>query len=228
MINNNVIAKLRKLLALATNNTQKEEMESAMAKAMQIAIEHNIDLSSITEEADKKQLNVIMKSVDCGKRFSVSHRFICWLLQDHFSVKAIYSGSRNQGRIMILVGTETDVEMAMFVYNFLTSRFMSLWHEYHRKMSCPVKHREAYIWGLRDGLHEKLNRLKQGLSPEQANPYAMVLRSKELAIRDAVEKAFPDLTSLKFKSKSVDASAYGKGKVDGEKINIARPLAMAT
>lgn len=163
MINNNVIAKLRKLLALATNNTQKEEMESAMTKAMQIAIEHNIDLSTIKEAADKKQLDVIMKSVDCGQRFGVCHRFICWILQDHFSVKTIYSGSRNQGRVLILVGTETDVEMATFVYSFLTSRFMSLWHEFHKKTSCSVKDREAYIWGLRDGLNEKLNRLKQSM-----------------------------------------------------------------
>ena len=44
---NPVIDKIQKLLRLASNNTSQAEMESAMAKAIELATLNNIELSSI-------------------------------------------------------------------------------------------------------------------------------------------------------------------------------------
>lgn len=227
-MNHKIVEKLQKLLALAQNNNQPAEMEAAMLKARQLAMEHDIDLASISSSAEKKSLNIVMKRFCVGKRFGVANDYVCWILKDHFSVAVIYTGSRANGKWISLIGTEMDTEMAHFVYNFLMERFMDCWRGYHETRNCAVGFRTSYLRGLHAGLHEKLGAQKNQLTPEHQNVYGLVLRNKETAIQEGLAKYFPELKAVKKKDVTVDADAYFTGKADGKNISISRPLEMAT
>ncbi|WP_446684924.1 DUF7168 domain-containing protein, partial [Klebsiella variicola] len=59
------------------------------------------------------------------------------------------------------MGTTSDIEMAKFVANFLSERFMSLWYKYRELTNSPISSREAFFVGLYRGLNDKLKKTKE-------------------------------------------------------------------
>ncbi len=227
---NKIIEKIQKLIKLATNNTNAAEMEAAMAKAIQIATENDIDIASIEIKSGKKNKEEFVKeTVQMGQRLPVTHDLIRAILRDHFKVKIIMGGNRQVGRYIHFIGVKEDIEMAKFVSSFLSERFMGLWHNYFKRSNCPLSGRQSFFMGLYEGLDTKLTVAKQevekNIETEIASGYALMVinRKEELAV--AVKNFFPSLTTIAPKKYNLgNQNAYSNGFVAGTNLNIARPL----
>ncbi len=158
-IPDNLVEKIRKLLALGTSDNANEA-ELAMQRAKALAIQHDIDLASIQVFENKKSEAPIVKSeaLNLGQRKAVCQKFISWILQDYFKVKIIYHGCRAHGYILIFVGRTTDIQIATYIQGFLKQEFMRLWHNYREQNpTVQTKDRNSFFYGLYKGLDAKLS-----------------------------------------------------------------------
>ena len=53
-----IIDKIKKLIALGTNNTNEKEMALALAKAADMAIKNNLDINQIKAECEGSENNI--------------------------------------------------------------------------------------------------------------------------------------------------------------------------
>lgn len=163
-IPDNLIEKIRKLLALSSNNSSQGEAELALQKAKELAVRHDIELTSIEVFSGVKKEESVLKSnpIDMGARESVCQKFINMILQNHFNVRVIYSGSRAWGRRLTIVGKKSDMEIAAYIHFFLNNEFMRLWHKYREQNpSVITMERNSFLWGIYMGFTDKLKKAAQ-------------------------------------------------------------------
>lgn len=224
--------KIKKLLALATKNTNQAEMESAMEKAIELATAHGIDLAKL-ELAGQQSVrkDYVLSKMEFGSRLPIVAIYVTNILSNHFNVRPVLTGGRESGRGISMVGTETDCDMAKFVFGFLSERFMSLWHDYHERTGCGVKSRESFLLGLYYGLNNKLAAAKAKTEATIAgdtavnNKYCIVVRNEKENLNLAMGKFFGNLTKSAPKKVSAhDGAAYQNGRETGALININRPI----
>jgi hypothetical protein len=220
-----ILFKLEKLLALSDSPNQ-HEAEAAMEKAIQLATLHNIDLSrvSIQDRSVEQIINEAM-SAD-AKRLSMTHVFVVDILRTFFSVRILTGGSRHFGKKIYFIGRKTDIDNAKFLYSFLNSTFMRLWHNYykvnpHLQLSIT---RKSYFNGLWQGLSAKLKAAKvaveQSLRTDENAGYQIMLVDHEKALQDAVTNFHPNVKYVKGKVTYCDPQTLNAGYKDGGNIQI--------
>lgn len=228
-MNQKLEEKLRKLLALAGSDNL-HEAAMAIKKAQQLAIENNIELSSINTVEE-----------DCGKNrvetgrcnLGIYHKFVVWIILDHFDVRIITGkawnaeGSKYLANVTF-VGSREANDMAAWVYSYLTETFDRLWKIYKRREQAPPAKRMSYLAGVRQGLDEKLREQRAELEAElvkDPNAYALQLASQEQRLELAMDRLFPNRVNARpLKIEVTDWNARYQGAQDGRKINLHRQI----
>lgn len=199
-----------------------------MAKALELSQKHGIDLASLKEDNNNSRKPVVgHRYFSLGQRLPVVFPYVAGILVRHFNVRVVSSGGRETGRYFYIIGAEHDMEIAEYVYEFLSKKMMDLWHA----KNLATAHRSDYLLGLYNGLHRKLEAEKQtvqsGLAPDVANKYSIILVDNQAAIaRYAADLFSGSRVKETSKSQSVKNSAsYLAGVNDGRNININKSLA---
>ena len=128
-MNDKIIDRLTKLLALAGNNPSQAEANAAMAKAQAVAIEHGIDLALIGKVDDNSEIT--LDEMRFGQRLPTVNNYVSDILVKFFNVKIILSGSRDTGRKLIFGGKGSDIETAKYIYTWLAETMVRCWHRYY-------------------------------------------------------------------------------------------------
>lgn len=240
-VNNTVpdqlVSKIRKLLALGNFNDNGNQAELALAKAKQLAVEYEIDLASIQIFDEKPKLEPIIKGegIESGCRFSVTQKFVNWILQAHFNVKVIMSGGRYGGRYINLIGKKTDVETANYVNKFLNDELMRRWHSYQKKNNLRAAVRNSYLYGLYQGLDAKLAEAKKNAEEGKFSTmnngeqirgnYQLMVVNEKKRLENAVGDFYPHLRKVSISvGRAYRQDIIGDGKRDGRNINITRGI----
>ena len=149
-----IVERVRKLLALATSANQ-HEAEAAMNTAQALLLKYNIDLAATAEE------DVVSRIVgQAALRHSEEEKVLSAILTKHFFVKGIwvhvYMPRRAQwGKAMEICGTRENVDMAVYVHEFLQSTTERLWVSQgvgHTRTSLARFRAGAYL-----GFYQKLS-----------------------------------------------------------------------
>jgi len=204
-----VIEKLRKILILANNRAAyKGEVEAAMAKAREIAIAHNIELSSIDLDSEEQVKGSITIEKDETLRIRSKfkqpyHNWVFFVLREVFHVHVIErSHSLWGGKVVsaiILVGEAGDVAIAKAVFPFLEKVFPAILSRFVSEGTltyCAADTNGCYR-GIFAGIVETNRREEAKIAPVQTNRYALVVRRKGELVQAAVEKHFPYLERRK-------------------------------
>lgn len=233
--------KIRALLALS-KSANENESALAMQRAQQMAIQYGIDLASIPATAEKvEEEAVVRQDLSVGNKINPTQRLITYLLQAFYNVRVITTGGRYGGRQVVLIGTTSDVEMAKFVNGYLAETFQRLWTEYYRTKQCHKSVRNSYIYGLYQGLRNKLAeaqseakatgfaRVEAEKGSEEAarvkQCYALVVQNKEERVQKAVAEFFPRLRTGKARiNHNTNYDVVAHGRVAGRSINVNRPI----
>lgn len=152
-----VLERIRKLLALAGSPNQ-HEAETAMRKAHELMLRHNIEASAARAE---RSFEVRLLGEPLRRATRVESDIIV-LLSQYFFVKAIripvyvpHEGKR--GLLYEIAGTRPNVEMASHVYAFLLATAERLWQENRRDTRVRSgRDRLSYQSGVIRGFREKL------------------------------------------------------------------------
>lgn len=228
-MNDKLIERLRKLLALAGNNPSQNEAELAMQKAQEIALEHGIDLAligNITEE----ESTIIRENFNFGQRLPTVNAFVTNILVKYFNVRIITSGSRENGRSLIFVGSRDAISTAKYIYDWLSNTMVNCWKVFYEKTSgISLKDKQAYLFGFYGGLDKKLEHNRQVIegnkltNENDKNKYALVQTNLKNRINSFVEKEFPSLRRLPAKNISIgNGNSYNQGYIDGGNCNIVK------
>ncbi len=188
MDSNPIVDKIKKLLAVdPAKGATQAEAEQALMAAQRLALKNNIDLASIDTTEDTGAGEPIINQPwtpvregggECAARLPTCHKFITWILTNYFAVRIIEitawgtyedkgvtkSGKRKS---LSIIGRQTNVQIAIYVYGFLHREFMDLWHKHKKETGASMSSRNSFFFGLYAGLNEKME-LEKGLSEIEA------------------------------------------------------------
>lgn len=156
------LERIRKLLSLAQSSNE-HEAQSATRVAQRLMLRHNIDQLS-TERGDGYTSRQLGRTTG---RTSEAERILGTLLQDHFFVDVIWVyGFRPQdgihGRAMEVCGRQENVELAHYVYDFVSATAERLWKQHRAEAKLTGNaDRRAYVAGVMTGFRDQLNRQKE-------------------------------------------------------------------
>lgn len=238
-----VAQKILDVLALAENEgSAPGERENALVAAKKLAHKYRIDLLTV----DKSNLGVMrskdeftqetFKSAKGRNRRPPCNKYLVYILQDHFNVKVIYSGST-----LHLIGRKSAVKFAMYVYKFLHRTFLQLWREESTTRGTPTSLRDTFFTGLWIGLDKKLtasskeveNKSLKERAKERGvdvssleESYSLLVISEEERLKQEVANRHPVVTYSKNRGRGVqDRALFNEAVEKGRNIEIAMPLA---
>ncbi len=210
-----LLRRIRKLLALASNNPSKEEAASAALKAQKLMAEHGIDdIRSLS--CDESDIGI---SWTPAKRKPWRGQLAYIIARNFRCRSAIYQGG------VVFFGFQTDREIAEAVFktlyemgNILGNRAVGYYRVDHpRRKTTGVF--DTYITGFCDGIESQLNIQSKALMlvvPEEATKYAAHLIKPGKAAR-----AKGMSSAAKFCGS--DHEVYMKGRADG-RLAVSRPI----
>ncbi len=148
---NPALEKIRKLLALAGNNTSAAEAASALAKAQKLAADHGISLTEVGDGETTTGTNGIEHRA-IKTREALHERLAEILTKEHFGVQMIISTGGGRS-LLYIVGNPGQVELASYVYVYLSRALASAWlHRTNRRLS----DRKAFMMGFCAAISELL------------------------------------------------------------------------
>lgn len=234
-VNEKVLEKLRKILVLAGNKAATAgEVEAAMARAKEIAMQNNIDLAGIdlTDPNAKPGANIQMANDD-GLQLGVAfwrkyHVWVCHVVQKVFGVRIITNrykqGSRERCNKIWIIGEVTDVAVAKVMFSWLEELYPKSYRQAVNSFAIPEDNAAAqhgYYRGLTTGILEmNVKKEKEAEAQVGAQKWGLIVRNKETAVEAKVAECFPHLEHKQSKAVRVDHEAAAHGYMKGRQINL--------
>jgi hypothetical protein len=162
-----MLARVKELLALA-GSPNEHEAANAMRMANKYLLKYNLDLAEL-----EGRRNYARRWLGrCSGRIQEYEYTLGSILQQHFFVHVIwvwsYDARRDQdGRILEIDGTPENLEIAEYVYRYVTGLLEPLWRAHRRQNPGRRGTKLQYFAGLLHGLREKLDEQKTQLRVEQ-------------------------------------------------------------
>ena len=158
MTDKDIIIKIQKVLALASNNPSIEEGQNAMLMAQKMMLENNITMSdvSISEIQTKEAVDQTILS---NSRSSWWHQNLAPIIADNFKCFMYRNRNRISGITSIkFVGLKDDVETAKNVYLYAIEVISYNYRKYvneNKDRISTIGIKNQYILGFLDGLKDK-------------------------------------------------------------------------
>jgi hypothetical protein len=218
------VDKIRKLLELGNNNSNPHESALALEKAQQLALEHGINLSQLP--ANPTSEGIDHTTLHAGKRLVVAHKYVAKILVSFFNVALLTSGGRLTGRKIYLVGKKTDVQTAVFVYNFLAEAMGNCWRNYYAENpSIGLTHKDSYFMGFYVGLRTQLDANREKIESDNKDKmagYQLMRITDDTKIKNHITNMFGVVRHAPTKkTTSVYGETYRAGIEEGENFTIA-------
>lgn len=234
-----ILKKIQKLLALATSDNENESSVAAQ-KAQELIVKYNIDM----QQVHNAQFEYRWHEIATEPYLRMHQKFILPILKDFFFVKALLcpqfagtytiTGARQFKTVVKILGTQTNVIIANYIFDYLSETYQRLWLDYKRENNLSEKARQAYYNGLTKGLREKLTAVRETSQNSKAEE---MVRNTNLSLEDAtaltiikndlaLEDEFKKIKSKTHQSAgfSKDGEAEAAGMEHGKKISLSRPV----
>jgi hypothetical protein len=220
MTREEIIEKIKKLLRMKRGGTAGE-IANALAAAAKLAREHSIDLGSVDPDAPDA---VPLSHMDAktAARLQDECKYAALVCQNFFNVTAMITDAKNGRRWrdwqIIFIGTTTDQQSALYIFEFLSGHFRRCWNHRPNKR---LKNRPAFMNGIFQGLCQKLHEQRKA----EVTGVGLVRLDQAVARRDQYLKAhWPDAGTRKMEQHSDASAAKWAGWVEGRKTEIRSGL----
>ena len=215
-----LLSRISKLLALGNGSSFDGEADTALQKAYALMQEHNISMAQVEGASRDAQLGPLDEQAIIGfpaKRWEqaliidVAKLFDCMAFE--------YSRYDQQGRICkteYIVGREGNRRTAVLMYNWLRDKLRADAILRGGKASA----RDSYCLGCVHAIHAKVNAIKA--SEGKTDAWGIVPVDE---VAQWLKTMRPELVKTSLNSSCRDGSAYADGKKDGANINLNRQFA---
>jgi hypothetical protein len=210
---------IKKLLSLA-NSPNAHEAQTAVKKARFLLTKYNVDLLELDEARafETRALGAVKG------RHAAAELWLATILSDFFFVEVIWAESYDAirdrvGSVLQVYGTSANLEMAEYVYTYLSRLLYSLWEDYKASNGVTAnRERQRYFAGVLQGFHGKLREQASSLQ----ETHALVWKG------DAKLKAFYRYLNPRVERRYGGAvrvtSAYRDGIREGRRVTIYAPV----
>lgn len=226
-----IIKKVKGLLAIAHDNKNDEESQTAFLMAQKLLIKHKISMS------DVEDINASERTIQSGQ--ATTHKKLFWwerelanIIEKNFPVKWYYNsrvldGESRKKRAIVFMGYEDDValakEMYILAYDvilFYTKEFVNQEQNKYGYWTREdtLSYKNSYMKGFLDGLKKKFEEQRLSMSQEYG---LMVITPVE--VKDKYDEMFKDSKGISFKiPPTQEVFAYKKGYEEGENVDYTK------
>lgn len=234
MDNEKIIRKVRGLLAIAQDERNDEESQSAFILAQKLMLQYGIQNSDIESQTIQQQTAAIQETkVTVYKRLFWWERHLAQIISKNFRVKYFLNSKmvgRQQKRQIVFYGLVSDLPLAkeiyLLAYEVLLFHSKTFVNRYYQQQEKSTRNRyvteslkTSYIRGFLSGLDERFNEQVAALKEQ----YELLV-----LIPEVVEQAYEELSShwgkpLALQAPNVNVlEAYQDGYLAGKKIDFIR------
>lgn len=208
-----IVEKIQKLLSLATSSNE-HEARAAAEQAARLLIKHNLKRQEVEEKRDYET-----REVGSGSRLPGEYKFVQSIVRKHFFVEIISSRAQYSGKTSVhFVGEAENVDVAAYVYDFLLREFRACWEAYRRETGALTRARQAYYFGLHNGLDEQLSAASRAVETETG---LVVVRDPGLRL--AMKNAF-NIKTQPSRVSIADQAAVVAGEEKGRNMQIRKGI----
>lgn len=173
-----MMIRIQKLMALAGSQNQNEA-EAAMAKARQLIRKYNIQV--VQAHADRNYKSIFLGS-PMLRHFREDY-YLANLIIDYYFVKGIWISAfvlhkAKMGRVLEISGTDKNLKIAEYIYEFINHFIGRKWNEYTVGTSYNRYHKTDFAIGIIEGFRQKLK------DQDQRNDSAAVKSWDVVAVED--------------------------------------------
>ncbi|MEG0292748.1 DUF2786 domain-containing protein [Enterococcus sp.] len=234
MDNQKIIRKIRGLLAIAQDEKNDEESQSAFMLAQKLMLQYGLDASELTGQSRPDERAAIQEEpVTVYKRLYWWERYLAQIISQNFRVKYFMNTKtigKQAKRQIVFYGLVKDLELAKEMYLlayevllFHSRTFVNQYYQTHAKQArnryVTESLKTSYLRGFLSGLDERFT--------EQV---AQLRESYELLvlIPEVVEEAYRVLSSQWGKALALQApnvnvvEAYQEGYQTGKQIDFTK------
>jgi hypothetical protein len=210
-----LLARVRKLLALAASSNQ-HEAESAMQRAHELMLRHNLDAAAAAERTFE-----VEHVGNPSRRGTQVEAAIVGLLTEFFFVRAIripvyLPRAGKRGHVYELSGTRANLDLAAYVHAFLLRTAERLWTERRADPRVRGRDRIAYQSGVIRGFHDKLRADRRSLAGT-----GLVCRP-DAALTDFFDRRTP--RTRRRRAPAPSGAAHIAGREAGARVVLHRPI----
>ena len=212
MVEERIIDKIRKLMALA-GSPNENEAKLAMMRAQQLMAKYNLSKRDIDKNDPGK---VITKKVSGDvKRSPTWMAVLGKIIADNFKCYS-YRQETHGGSVIMMKGLEEDLEIAEVVYTYAVGFIEAETKKLRRnlrKAGTPTNgHTNDYIAGFLDGIK------KQFEEQTNSNEWGLILRTPQVVL-DEISMMKLEMKSLNMGKRAHSKEHYQKGFQDGTNFN---------
>jgi hypothetical protein len=226
MIAEQVIDKVRKLLAIAESTPFEAEAQTAMALAQKLLLEHELSMTDVSDsDPDRKFEEAIVFK---GTRAPPVGKYVAAIVNEFFFCYPIVDRRSDGLTRAVLFGRREHVAVGVYVFGFLTRIFLALWPPYKRHRRLPQRERQTFWMGMQLGLDRRLRREREQLQRDSpagftaaANQLIKIDRDLVVAAREHFGNIGKARGAGEFEG---DWQTLRDGAVRGETIDIRKPL----
>lgn len=215
----NILAKIKKLQALATNNSNVAEAAAAAAKAQALMFEHNITAAEVDTAVAPETYEKIEHTLDANRNTIGWKASLLYVIARNNFCRAVGHGGTTR---MSLVGKRSNVEGVLYLYAICEREIERLaTAETKAQLVDKAVFKRSFCRGAVATIGERLKAQRQA-NETQANTAqttALVLRNVELEVATQLKKFFPRLTQRR-SSARVHGDGYARGQAAGRTIGL--------
>lgn len=239
MVEDTILKKIKKLLALSNKNSNENEAAAAAAKAQELLLQYNLSMAQV-------------ESTDFEKRERVSHEYREIFRQNKINWKVDLANTvatanlchiLTSGRSLIWIGKPSNIEVAEYLWATLADDLESIcdrrWNEivklremerdtgisvftdYSLRYVHGKTWKNSFYYGALNTISQRLNETKKNLRVDENMNALIVLSDKE--VETYIKKTWP---RLRHSSNSLNlyGSAYESGKTAGRNIQFKQGM----
>ena len=207
-----IIEKIKKALALASNNKNSNEAQAAMLMAQKMMAKYHIELQEI-EETDQSEI----QEDEINLKKGGWRKYLIKLICNNYRCDCYIRG--NTGKKIVIIGSKEDIEIAKTVYEFAEIQLLEGFQKYFKNnyteyttMKIKNAAKKDYAYGFISGLKTKFE--KQKIKESKVNKqYALVIKNEK--VKEHMDKLNIKGTYKNNDESFLDAYAYLKGREKG-------------
>ena len=182
--NENIVEKIKKLLALAGNNPDPEEAKSAIMKAQVLMVKYSIDQKDLHTDEEIKVVSIPLTKF--SGRTTWWAKSLAGVIASNFRCKSVINSHYKETAVSV-IGIEQDAMIVKSIYSFaidfMQTHSTRLVARYSRQ-GLPVKGvKNIFISGFLDGLDEAFKEQRNSSSE-----FALALIPKPEVAQDVARR----------------------------------------
>ncbi len=211
---------IQKLLSLA-ESPNENEAQAAVQKARRLLVKYNTDVVQL----DRQRNFGIRVLGNVKGRHTSAELWIGSILNRFFFVESLWSQSYDPGRdqrgaVLQVYGTPENLELATYVYDYLTGLLPLLWKDYRE--SCRMRNnreRQRFFAGVLEGFYTKLTDQERSMIQTEA-----LVWKGDAQLTGFFRYHNPRVVT-RYGGGVTRTETYADGFAEGKRVSIRKPVA---